>query len=423
MKRRIITVATMAVAALVGLTACAGNSPDPEDSGTIGGSLTVYSNASSEAAVTAMADAFMADNPDATIKVTAAATDVFQQTLRTQLTSGTAADVFFVSAGSGTGVSVVPLARANLLEDLSDRSWVADIPDAYQAITQYDGKTYVMPAIVGAIGAIYNQDVLDTVGVEPPGTWSELLYFCSTISDAGIVPFALGLQTPSTGQFISYSLAASLVYADDPDFNEQLADGSATFPASAWRDTFEKYREMGDAGCFQPDPNGTTSEAALQLVASGGAAAAVAVNGALSQVQSYGPDVPLGLFALPGSDNTDDLRLPAAASGTWAVNAKSGNKSTALAFVDYIAENAADYAKVVGSVPMDPDLVPDDLSPALQTIADFVSEGLTAPYPDQTWSGPQVQQTHFRVIQELFAGTATVDKALEDMQAAYDEGQ
>jgi raffinose/stachyose/melibiose transport system substrate-binding protein len=410
----------LALSATLALSACgsSGQQTSGDPDGEIGGTIKVYSVSSSQAAITAMAEAFMAENAGVTIEVTAAATDTFQQTLATQLASGTAPDIFTVNAGSGTATSVTPLGKAGYLYDLSDRSWAAGQPEAYKSVNQYEGKTLALSAVVGAIGAIYNTATMESLGVTAPTTFSEVLQLCKDVADQGKVAFALGIQTPSNGQFIAYALGASLI---DPDTNDRMMAGELTFAETGWKADYEKYMEMNEAGCFQKNPTGTASEEAYQSVATGAALASVAVNGALSQIQSYDPDAELSMFPLPATDNPSDLKLAASASGSWGVNAKSSNLATALAFIDYVATHEADYAKIAGTIPMDPDQVPDDLSPALAVIASFVADGKTMSYPSQTWPGPSVQQMQFQVVQNMFAGSMTVDQALEAWQAEFDQ--
>ena len=68
-------------------------------------------------------------NPD--IKVDATYLPIgttYANTLRTQLQSGNAPDVFYVTAGSGGLQSVLPLAKAGYVADLAKRPWVKTLP-------------------------------------------------------------------------------------------------------------------------------------------------------------------------------------------------------------------------------------------------------------------------------------------------------
>ncbi|MBB5788739.1 ABC transporter substrate-binding protein [Jiangella mangrovi] len=421
---RSTTVAGTALLATLALAACGGSGGDStgagDDSGAPSGELRIAVPTSQGPATTAAAEAFEQEYPDVSVDVSTANTDQYQQATRTQLASGTAADVVYVWAGSGGVMSVATLASEGVLADLSEEEWTAGIPEEQRFLTQVDGKTYILPAIYGAVGAIYNQAAFDTAGVTPPQTWTELLAACDTFNDAGIVPMALGLQTPANGQFIDYSLVATTVYAEQPDFGEQMDSGAATFADSGWRDAMEKYLELNEHGCFQENPTGTPADEALRMVSTGEAAMSVQVNSSLPQVQESAPDTEFGLLALPATDDAPATRLPVALTGTFGVTARSENQATAKAFLDFLAENQSIYAEQVSTLPIDPDQAPAEVTPALETVSTFVADGRTAPYPDQTWPNPEVQQTHLQVVQDLFTGSASVDDALGRLQEAFE---
>ncbi|WP_165556079.1 ABC transporter substrate-binding protein [Kribbella pittospori] len=422
MKAIRVAVIASALASLVTVAACGSSGNGGSADGPPKGELRIAVPTSQGPATTAVAEAFEKKYPDVDVKVSTANTDQYQQTTRTQLASGTAPDAFYVWSGSGNVMSVDTLAPQRVLADLSGESWVAKIPKAQAYLTQQDGKTYILPVIYGAIGAIYNQAAFDKAGVKVPQTWPELLAACDKFKAAGIVPMALGLQTPANGQFIDYSLVATLVYGKTPDFADQMKDGKVKFADSGWKDAMTKYLQLKDRGCFQDNPNGTPADAALRMVSTGKAAMSVQVNSSLPQVQTAAPDSKFGLFALPGSDQADQVRLPVALTGTFGMSAKAKNPAAAKAFLDFLAANQSIYAAKVSTIPTDPAQVPQEKTPALDTVSTFVAKSRTAPYPDQTWPNAEVQQAHLKVVQELFAGTKTVPAALAAMQSAFDKG-
>jgi raffinose/stachyose/melibiose transport system substrate-binding protein len=426
MRRKLVRALLVPSAALlVAVAGCGGGgtSGAEQSDGVIDGPLRVAVPTSQGPAVTAVAEAFMQKYPDVQVDVATANTDQYQQTTRTQLASGTAPDVLYVWAGSGNSMSLSTVGRGGrLLADLSAEPWVGLIPESQRELTQVDGKTMILPTIYGAVGAIYNEQAFERANVTVPQTWNELLDACDKLNAAGISPFALGLQTPANGQFISYALVASTVYADHPDFAQEMAGGGAAFGTSGWRDAFEKYLELERRGCFQENPNGTPADEALRMVSTGEAAMSVQVNASLPQVKTAAPDGRFGFFALPGSDDAAKVHLPVALSGTYGISADSKNADTARAFLQFMAENLGIYASAVSTLPIDPAQTPADADAALQTVQDFVASSRTAPYPDQTWPNAEVQQSHLQVVQELFAGSTTVDGALQTMQTAYDKG-
>ena len=87
-----------------------------------------------------------------------------------------------------------------------------------------------------------------------PTTWSELLSVCDKLKKKGIVPIALGAQTPWVTQLINYALVPGTVYAKTPDFDDKMTAGSATFADSGWADAMDKYLELQKQRLLQRQP-------------------------------------------------------------------------------------------------------------------------------------------------------------------------
>ncbi|MBB4934854.1 raffinose/stachyose/melibiose transport system substrate-binding protein [Lipingzhangella halophila] len=413
--RRLLPAA--ALVPLVLATACAGG-PDAQG----GDALKIASVATDRAPIEAVIEKFQEDNPDVEIETTFADTDQYQATLRTQLSSGTAPDVFFAWPGNGNPGAIEAIAPADYLADLSEHEWATDIPESFRPVTQVDGTPYILPMTASAIGAMYNVEAMEAIGAEPPATWSELLDLCSAAQEDGRVAFAAGLQTDWVTQLVNYALVATLVYGETPDFHEQMAEGDATFADSEWRTAMEMYTEMDEEGCFNDDPVGTSYENSLQQVADGDAVAVVQVTTSLNQLRSEAGDTEFDMFALPATDSPEETLMPGAAGGAYGINADTGNPDLAAEFLDFMAEpeNVALYAEEAGALPGIPTDI-YELDPALETADEFQQSGRTVPFMDQRWPNAEVQSAHFTGVQEVFSDQAGIDDALAAMDEAYQE--
>ena len=411
--------AACAVSALA-LTAAACSSGTNAGSGGAK-SLRVSAVATDRAGTEAVIKAFKQHNPGVEIATSYADTDQYQGTLRTQLSSGTAPDVFFAWPGNGNPGAIEVLAPTGYLADLSGRSWTSKIPAGIKPVTQVGGKTYIVPLTFVGIGALYNEKALDEVGAKPPTTWTETLAFCDAAKAEGKVAFALGNQTDWITQLVDYALVPTTVYASTPDFDQKMKAGSATFAGSGWKTAMDKYLEMNKRGCFSKDPLGTSFESSVSQLAKGDAVAAVQVTSTLNQLKSEAPQgTEFGMFALPATDNPSDTRMPGAAGGAFALNAKAKNPDLASKFIDFLATPEAMnlYAGATGNLPS----IPNDqftADPALTPLIDFQKAGKTVPFMDQQWPNPKVQQAHFTGVQDMFAGRADPDEALKQMDQAY----
>jgi raffinose/stachyose/melibiose transport system substrate-binding protein len=382
-------------------------------------SLRVSAVATDRAGTEAVIKAFKQRDPGVNITASYADTDQYQGTLRTQLSSGTAPDVFFAWPGNAGAIDV--LAPGGYLADLSGRSWTSQIPAGIKPVTQVNGKTYIVPLTFVGIGALYNKKALSEVGGRIPTTWTQTLALCDAAKAKGKVAFALGDQTDWVTQLVDYALVPTTVYATTPDFDQRMKAGSATFAGSGWRTAMDKYLEMNKRGCFSKDPLGTSFESSVAQLAKGDAVAAVQVTSTLNQLKSEAPQgTQFGLFPLPATDNPADTRMPGAAGGAFALNTQARNPDLASRFVDFLATpEAMDlYAGATGNLPSIPN-ARFTADPALQPLIDFQKAGRTVPFMDQLWPNPKVQQAHFTGVQNLFAGKADPAKVLRQMDEAY----
>jgi raffinose/stachyose/melibiose transport system substrate-binding protein len=368
-------------------------------------------------------NAFKEKNPDTKVNMTIADTDKYQTSIRTQLASGTAPDVFFVWPGNGNAMALEQVGPAGFITDLSDEPWADDIPERYESVTQLNGKTMILPTTTTLIGAITGKQIMEDLNLEAPGTWDELLSFCEKVKASGKVPIALGNATPWVTQLIDYALVPSTVYADNPDFDQEMKAGNATFANSGWRDAMEKYLELNDRGFFNENPLGTSYEQQLQLVANGDAAMAVHVSTSLGQVENYGEPGQHVVLPFPGNEVPDKLWIPAAAGGSFGINAEAENPKGAKELLRVMAEpeNMNKAASLQGALPS----IPNDqfeIEAVLEPMMPFMEEGKTVPFMDQLWPNAEVQQVHFAVVQQLFTGEITIDEALSRMDEAYQKG-
>lgn len=408
-----------AVAVAASLTAATACSTGGSGASSDGKTLEVFVASAKDAFKTAAKD-FEKANPDTNVKVSYAPTDSFVTTIRTRLTSGTAPDVFYVYPGAANPAAMENVAEAGYLADLSDEPWVSRQTDFVDQITSYKDKTYILTMTYDAIGALYNKTAFAKVGSPIPKTWSDLIAFCHEAKRNGKVAFALGNQTSTDTQFMSYALVPSIVHADQPDFSEKMQAGEVSFAGSGWVTAFEKYLKMRDEGCFNKQPNGTSHEQALSMVASGKAVAFVGPSPSLGALSLQNDKAEFGMFVVPGSDDAEDVRLAASTGVGVGINADSDNKPLAKKFLRYLAKpaNMNKFVETNGSAPA----IPNDgyePGPGLEVLLEYQEKEKTVQWPGQTWPNAKVQPVHLSGIQDLFAGKVTPRELAKKMDDAY----
>jgi raffinose/stachyose/melibiose transport system substrate-binding protein len=137
----------------------------------------------------AIADAYMAANPNVTIKITVLANEAF----KTKLSTTAAADYPDLFQSWGGGI-MADQAEAGLLKDITAdiADWKDTINPGAMSIYAYNGKQYGVPWDMGMIGFWYNKALFEQAGITaPPTTWDEYLAAVQKLKDAGIQPLAI----------------------------------------------------------------------------------------------------------------------------------------------------------------------------------------------------------------------------------------
>jgi raffinose/stachyose/melibiose transport system substrate-binding protein len=301
-----------AAATLMGLSGCTPSAPADDAPVTI----TWWHNATADPLAgfwQDVADEFMADHPNVTVKVEGFQNEELQRTLiPNALRSGDAPDLF-QEWGAGELAAQV---RAGQVQDIS-----ADVTEQIDAIGgtvapwQVDGKTYGLPFNFGIEGFWYNKDLFAQAGIDAvPTTLDDLYDAIDKLKAANIVPVAVGAgdKWPAAHYWYNFALKscspevlsnaqANLVF-DDPCFvkaGELLQDFIASNP-------------------FQEGFLGTTAQqgagSSAGLVATGNAAMELmghwnpGVMGGILAEESGGEATPpafLGWFNFPGIDGAD----------------------------------------------------------------------------------------------------------------------
>jgi len=411
----------VAVAFLLGGGALAGCSTDVSDGGSTASgdsatSLIASDTASAEAAIELMKK----DNSDISVDMQTAPGNTYAQVVATQLAGGTAADIVRAYPGNGSGLSIVQGSENGFFASLDDLDFVKDLTDADASVLRNAaGEIVAVPTTVSAIGGVYNQTAVDAAGLEIPTTWSDMLAFCGEARDQGLVAYGLGLKDAWTSQFVSYALGASL-FPDD--IAEQQAESDEPFSGTEWAAVIQKYADMRDAGCFTAQPNGTSAANVSADVATGEVLATISLTTMIADISNQAPsDTEIVFAPIPATDNAEETKLSTGIGVVFALNSKAKNPEAAKEVLEFFATPEAQVAFAEGE-DMAPALgVPDDYvaDQPSTLIQEYTEKNLTSPWPDQSWPNPNVQQVHFTALQSLFAGDASVDDVLTELDKAY----
>ena len=365
--------------------------------------------------------AFEEANPGVTVEVVASGGQGYEEFMRTRIAAGTAPDVIRVFPGSGGNTMTVgQLAKIGVLTDLSDAEWTSQLNDAQRSLfAGPEGEIVAVPLGATGLGPVYNDRAIEEAGATIPTTWDEVLELCATAKAAGKVAYSLGQGDLFVTQLTPYVMVASSLYGPDPEFTARQVAGEETFVDSPWVDAFDQLLQMLNAGCFQEGVNGTSYDEANKLMGSGAALGEVTFADISSQLAAAQEGDTFTMTAFPTSD--DEPYLAVADSYGFAVNKDAKELELAKEFIAFTASAAGQnaFADATGGVPSLPNDEFEATSPQQQQVADYIAQGRTAIWPDQLWPAPEVQQTLFVVVQNLFNGLDTPESAAQKMDDAF----
>ncbi|MDN4477918.1 extracellular solute-binding protein [Demequina sp. SYSU T00039] len=427
-------VAAFALAATVTLAACSSGTSDPAASESsapaasegvdLAGStvtMTVPVTESGDSPYVLISDAYMAEFPDRTIELQELPGDSYAQSVRTQLQAGNASDIIYVTPGGGNPQALQPFAASGFLAPLDGTGAEDTIPDSSRSLFEVDGVLYGQGLDLTVVSAVVNAGVMAEDGVEMPATYDEMLGLCGDIAADGKSLFVVaGTAVPNTG-LTSMAVAASRVYAPEPDWNDKRAAGEVTFAESeGWLDTLNALIEMNDSGCFQEGVEGGDFGTITVGLGQGTSYAAFIPSGAAFQLATETGGT-FTVDAMPGLTE-DTTLIYASINNALALTADAENAEAAQAFLDWLAqsENLVTYANDSGNLPLGP-ITADDLPEAYQPVAQYIVDQNYAVLPNQAWTNGEVYNALGMGVQGLFTGQTTPEDVLAAMDAAWDK--
>jgi len=144
----------------------------------------------------AMADEYVAMNPNVTIEIQVLENEAFKSKLTTVMQSGEPPDIF-QSWGGGV---MNEYANAGLLRDINAEldanggEWRNTFGEGALGVYAYKGINYGVPWDMGMIGWWYNKALFADAGItSTPTTWTEFNDDVDMLKAAGIVPIAVGM--------------------------------------------------------------------------------------------------------------------------------------------------------------------------------------------------------------------------------------
>ena len=355
--------------------------------------------------------------PNIDIEFEFVSTDNFDNVLNSQLQAGEGPDI--IEVGGQTKL----LAKAGYLMDLSGEEFIGSYADSGLQAYTLDGKVYAQPLQSWFEGIFYNKTIFKENGISVPKTWDEFIEIHKTLGDKGIKAQTMGAQSYEPMMKQSIALANNMFYSDPANkgFDEEFNEGTGRL-AEKWLPSVEEWYKIVEAGGLTEDMLGLSYDQALDEFATGKAAMWECGPWAVATIQEKNPDLDFGMFPIPGPDGSKPGWLVGGPGSAWAVNAKTEHPAEVLQVLALTATAEAQQALVkdnagssfVKGVEVELGSIYDDCQEA------FKAGNVYAPWTAVWTNGNAVTEAYGKSLQEVLAGSKTVEEALTDADVTND---
>ncbi|MYG98203.1 MAG: extracellular solute-binding protein [Acidimicrobiaceae bacterium] len=381
-------------------------------------------------------DSFEAANPHVTVDMSVVAPGDLSISTQTRLTAGDidVIDIFgFSNAAQPYMSGIQPpnwqtLIEAGLLMDLTRQPFV----DHYDRATlddagSFEGRLYAINlGRVSYSGMFLNLDLFDSVGVDVPTTWGELVAACDTFKASGNECMTLG----GGDGWPIFVGAYGLLGAMYPD-QEALVEGLWT-GAIRWDDerSTEMLRRMQvfTTEMLEDGVSGLSHDAAPARFAAGDVAMMPTGVWQAPALDDVGFD--WTYIPFPGSDDPEDNKyLFGKYDQGWAIAADTPHPEESLAYLAAFSEpdNYQAFANAVGFIPTQPTAglntkLGAEVAPYLANYRVGFEQYWAAPAGAGQWSNASQAPAWFAPFNEWTDAAALAAQAQADLQAGLDAG-
>lgn len=241
---------------------------------------------------------------------------------------------------AGWAAAETVLAQRGVFTDLSDTDAASRMPEAsLDLVRQWgggDGKLDALPFSLLGAGVIYNKDIFAEQDLCVPKTWDEFVTLCETLKSRGITPVYGTFREPwTTDMPIDYSVGDfSQTYAQLRTEGPTLtADSPASFQNTI-KDQLDKAKFIFDQ--TQADANSRKYPDGNVAFANGEAAMYFQGPWALSELKNANPDVNVGTFPLPLTDDPSDTAARIVLDLVASIPSGAKHPQEARRFLDFL---------------------------------------------------------------------------------------
>ncbi|MBD1381454.1 ABC transporter substrate-binding protein [Metabacillus arenae] len=309
------------------------SSPGDDNEGKV--TLTLFSNKSeSIETYKGLIKEFEEENPNINIQLDAP--PQAETVLKTRLVKNDIPDLMSISGNATYG----ELAKVDMLADFSETELPKKIQPSYlDMIARLVGPEkdgiYGLPYATNANTVIYNKKKFEELGLTVPKTWDEFIAILDKSKQAGEIPIFFTLKDAWTGMIAWNALGA--IEAGE-DFAEKKNNGETTFVES-YDEAADKMLTLINYG--HKDNFGIPYLDGNNAFANGEGVMYIQGNWAIPEVLKSNPEMELGVFPMPVSNNPEENKLVSGVDALLTMSKDSEHKEEAMKFIEFMMKKEA----------------------------------------------------------------------------------
>ena len=342
--------------------------------------------------------------------------------LMTRLATGEAPDL----PSQLQGYELASYVEAGRIKDISGQPYMKYIRDTELDTVTIDGGVYGIPMDTQAWGVFYNKKLFEQAGIsEVPKTVTQLRECVDKLQAAGITPFAAGYGTEWTiGQYLGYG-CSSILTPKAVELGENYKKGNWTFDLPGMDLAFDVLDLVNEN--TQDRPFDTDVSGQYAVFAKEEAAMMLQGNWSILQVRELNPDMQMGIFPLPISEDEEALVFPKQYGFVINVLAKTDEdpeKEAAInTFMEYFLnpENGGGYYYDEIGVPTANAVAEPKLDEASEILQEYLEENKTV-FTYYAYEPSGFDAESWKVtVQYLNSGSKDHEQLIKDFDAAFDK--
>ncbi|PTL39094.1 ABC transporter substrate-binding protein [Alkalicoccus saliphilus] len=307
-------------------------------------------------------------------------------------------------------------ASNDYLLDMTDEEFIEQLNPEIQDRYLEDGRMYGAALSLNANGVLYHKPTFEEHGIDTPETWDEFTAAFETLDAAGETPLIMGNQNVDQTSIFNLNFIAQQF---DPDYWERFNNGEETVTESGeWREASEKMLEIIQYA--QNDHMGTDTDQANQMFANGDGAMYFMGAWVLPTLRGMNEnfDEEFGYFPFPQTNEPEENVTISGVDVGLSVAADSEHPEEALAFVEFLIDEADQFAEMDGSFSAVEGV--DVQDPVLEGLAPHVENNQVANWPNHYWEGGTAAEADFRSHSQNFFIHEDIDQYLNDLEAMFE---